>query len=565
MCSLLVAEAFKLLQQRVAPAAFHNSAQRTAPSRCHPDTRIAVMQKIYDWIAQSKDRVEWLLWLNGAAGAGKSAIMQSLAERCVQAVKAIASFFFFKGDPTRNTMASLVSTLVYQLIQAIPQTSDDILLVIERNPLIFDQSLESQIEQLIVMPLCRLPESLQKLFIVFIDGLDECADQVHQSDLIAVIGNLSRDRNIPVVFLLSSRREPQIEAAFCPEPVSDLLCTLALDEVSASGDIRRFLNSKFKDIKTTHLRRHLLPPSWPSLSVVEEIVDKSSSQFIFASVVINYVASPHANPAAQLEVIRGIRVRTRSSKNPFAPLDALYQHIFSQVDGLDTVLDLIAYVLITQEYQIRHIQRIFLLETGEVEVLLANLSSVIECEHNTNGNIKFLHASLPDFLRDKSRSERYHIDIKEYRLKLLCMLLERLPPDSMVDPLSARARHQYQRLDAIITLLGHTKASDRLKHAFMNFNFTLYRASRDMVYLVIQILKYLKQLVSFIAIHDPGNNEFLKQDFNDQGRVQHHVLESVAARFAEQWSSLNDGVKEDLRRQRSDILKHIEGSYQNNY
>ncbi|KAF8171692.1 hypothetical protein BJ912DRAFT_820821, partial [Pholiota molesta] len=85
-------------------------------------------------------------------------------------------------------------------------------------------------------------------------------------------------------------------------------------------DIRRFLVDKFGEIKQNHRLKHYLPINWPPASSLEEIVDKSSGQFIFASVVINYLSSPRSNPARQLEVIRGIRLRDPSSQNPFAHL-----------------------------------------------------------------------------------------------------------------------------------------------------------------------------------------------------------------------------------------------------
>ncbi|KAF8177451.1 hypothetical protein BJ912DRAFT_834418, partial [Pholiota molesta] len=318
----------ELLQNRVASSAFHNSAQRVDPPRCHPDTRVVIMQAIYDWIMKSGYRDEYILWLNGAAGAGKSAIMQSIAERCVLAAIAVASYFFVRSDSTRNTMAPLATTLAYQLILAIPETADDILLTIERNPLIFEQSLEDQLRELIILPLLRLPPHLQRLFVVFIDGLDECNNRAHQSNLLKILGNISSRRNILVVFVIASRRESQIEAEFCHNQVADILTTIPLDNIQASDDIRRYLNAKFEEIKNTHLRRRSLAPNWPTSTVIEQIVEKSSGHFIYASVVIGYISLPDAHPALQLDIINGIRPRN-PSENPFANLDALYQYIFS--------------------------------------------------------------------------------------------------------------------------------------------------------------------------------------------------------------------------------------------
>lgn len=94
-----------MLQEHVAPAAFHNSKQRVDPPRCHERTREAILQELFDWIVGNIARDKWIAWLNGAAGAGKSAICQSTAEICIQRGKKVASFFFFRADDTRNTIS----------------------------------------------------------------------------------------------------------------------------------------------------------------------------------------------------------------------------------------------------------------------------------------------------------------------------------------------------------------------------------------------------------------------------------------------------------------------------
>ncbi|KAF9471589.1 hypothetical protein BDN70DRAFT_786573, partial [Pholiota conissans] len=268
--------------------ALHNSAQRVDPPRCHPETRIEILQSIFHWITHSENREHWLLWLNGAAGAGKSAIMQTIAERCVLAAIAIASFFFVRSDAGRNTMEHLVGTLAYQLISAIPDTADTILGTIENDPLIFQKSLESQLQQLIIQPLLNLPFTLCNPFVVFIDGLDECLDRTHQSNLIKVLDSICSNKNIPIIFLIASRREAQILSAFSADDIENLLEIVPLDECEASDDIRRFLNDKFAKIHQSHIHRKLLPSNWPPISMVSEIVDKSSGQFIFATVVMNF-------------------------------------------------------------------------------------------------------------------------------------------------------------------------------------------------------------------------------------------------------------------------------------
>jgi hypothetical protein len=461
------------------------------------------MEAIYYWIIKSGYRKEYLLWLNGAAGAGKSAIMQSIAERCVLAAIAVASFFFVRSDSTRNIMAPLVATLAYQLIQAIPETADDILLTIERNPLIFEQSLEDQLRELIIQPLLRLPPHLQRLFVVFIDGLDECNDRAHQSNLLKLLGNVSSGRNIPVVFVIASRREPQIEAEFSREEVPDILTIIPLDDIQASDDIRRYLNARFKEIKNTHLRRRSLAPDWPTSAVVEQIVEKSSGQFIYASVVIGYISLPHAHPAIQLDIINGIRPRN-FSESPFADLDALYQYIFSQVKQVDTVRNVLAWHFINSNLKIRTLESLFQLANGELEVLFADLTALVRCSADTPDDVmKILHASLPDFLLDKSRSGDYYINLDDGRTNLLSLFLER--PCPILDPHSSTLDLEHEsdlelgeswRLHAIRLLLEGAMASDRLQRACMNFNCIIYRAHMtdqcsDSICVILNCLKNL--------------------------------------------------------------------------
>jgi hypothetical protein len=503
--SVVISAGLELLQKRVAPSAFHNSAQRVDPPRCHPDTRVAIQKQIYDWIVLDfLVRQTWIMWMHGAAGAGKSAIMQSIAELCEQAHIPLASFFFSRTDASRNSMPSLIATLVYQLIQNIPQVQEEIFGIIENNPLIFYQSLKSQLEILIIRPLLRLQEQIKQIFIILIDGLDECTEHAHQSDLIKLLGTISRSRKIPVVFLVASRREPQIETAFIHKQIEHLVLILPLDNSDieqTSDDIRHFLNDKFQEITEMHLRRRLLPPNWPPASMVEKIVDKSSGQFIYASVVISYVSSPRGNPAHLLEIVNGIRLRDPSSQNPFAHLDALYQHIFSQVEHLDKVLDILAYLVIIKYPYISLIEEA--LGYGGLEVYLADLTAVIKYDPNTVEEISFLHASLPDFLRDKTRSEKYHIDIEEYIPKLLCMALNRAPPTlgpiSQADDLVNLKLRENHRLCAIRYFLatGGAKASDRLQRSFMTFSVKFYETNFEdyLVVRMIEILKYLKQLV----------------------------------------------------------------------
>ena len=149
----------ELLQAATAPGAFHNSLERFDPPKCHPHTREAVRKKILDWVTKKIDTNAFVLWLYGAAGAGKSAIAQTIAEVCHELKLLLASFFFSRSAPLRCISKHFFSSIAYQMVKAIPATRGFVESAIERDPLIFQQSLEDQYLALVFHPLLSLVET----------------------------------------------------------------------------------------------------------------------------------------------------------------------------------------------------------------------------------------------------------------------------------------------------------------------------------------------------------------------------------------------------------------------
>ncbi|KIK52275.1 hypothetical protein GYMLUDRAFT_109672, partial [Collybiopsis luxurians FD-317 M1] len=119
-----------------------------------------------------------ICWLYGPAGAGKSAIAQTLAEICVKKGLLIGSFFFWGTDPSRNNPSQLFTTIALQLATSIPALRSIIDSVVMKNPMVLTSSIEIQFEQLILQPCDTLNDigssSPSNTPILIIDGLDEC-------------------------------------------------------------------------------------------------------------------------------------------------------------------------------------------------------------------------------------------------------------------------------------------------------------------------------------------------------------------------------------------------------
>ena len=408
------------MQAATAPGAFHNSRERCDPPKCHPHTREAILQKIFDWAKGEIDVEIFILWLWGAAGAGKSAIAQSLAELCEEQNLLLGSFFFSRNAPYRGTSLHLFASLAYQIVRAIPEIGGLVGSAVERDPLIFHQSLETQYATLIAYPLRHFLEqnSTEQLLLprlIIIDGLDECNDGT-QRQILDVVLKVTRRFSLPLLFLVASRPEQDISSFFNMPHVREVSTRIALDtEYGSNGDIERFLRDKISVIRNTHPLRSTLPPSWPSEEDIHTLMRKSSGQFIYAATAVKYFSSPRHRPTQRLNVILGV-IRPGPSELPFAELDALYRHIVYSTDDFQlTVRILMTLTLIGGAFPVA-LDHLLSFEPGDSMLRLAELGALV-CMDDEEVEIwevrfffRILHASLGDFLADPTRSGALYVD-----------------------------------------------------------------------------------------------------------------------------------------------------------
>ncbi len=194
------------------PHAMHNSRKHFDPPKCHPGTREAILEHIMQWIFGSSDRDALILWLYGPAGAGKSAILQTIAEKCSALNIVLASFLFSRSDGTRNHPDSLIATIAYQIQSKIPQIAPILDTAIDRDPMIFDKTLDEQVYTLIVKPFQNLMQcghfSYPTPHLILIDGLDECNDERHQRTMLHAIAGLCVNTASHLSFLFLVGQKP---------------------------------------------------------------------------------------------------------------------------------------------------------------------------------------------------------------------------------------------------------------------------------------------------------------------------------------------------------------------
>ena len=248
-----------VLGQNSALGGIYNSLERQqldAP-KCHPNTRKAVIKRIIDWIREPIDSEVLILWLYGAAGAGKSAIAHTLAEICENRGWLVASFFFWKSAGERNNVNRFVATIAHQVALAIPASRELIGAAVDYSPFIFQQSVDVQLSKLVIEPLRQLFSGgivfdISPLVII-IDGLDECQGADIQSGLIKSLVAAFHNFPFRIRILIASRPEVYLRSTFNSSSVQPVLARLALsDEYSPEEDIYCFLKDSFDKIRREH-------------------------------------------------------------------------------------------------------------------------------------------------------------------------------------------------------------------------------------------------------------------------------------------------------------------------
>jgi len=433
------------LSQAISHGAMRDSADRDPP-RCHPGTREKATEDIIEWI-EEPNTSSTVLWVNGRAGVGKSALMQKIAD--LGLVYFGGCFFFRRGASGCNVKDHLFSTLAYQLAINVDGMLELVDRAVVRDFSLPNMSAAVQLSGLIIEPIRLLSVPLLPIIII-IDGLDECEDPKSQRDILTLIGQVTLDPDIAIRFIIASRPEYHICDMFKKEPLCSRTRRLVLDEGYDTGaDIERYLRENFEEI---YLRNRDIMPDvrspWPLAAHLRELVWRASGQFIYAATVVKFVNSD-ADFLTPEEKLNIILTHSPMQASAFLELDRLYMQILSLYPDIGVLVYTLGVVLVledtsTSTYPSEYVCSLAMIAviTGlgeaKLHLVLRALQSIIEVptapvfndagDNDPNGTniqwVKISHRSFHDFLTDEARSGPYFIDTELFVSRVLCRILE---------------------------------------------------------------------------------------------------------------------------------------------
>jgi hypothetical protein len=388
------------LQKFISEDAFYDSRARFPPPKCHPGTRVEVLRIIEDWIYDPNPS-QSIFWLNGPAGAGKSAIIQTIAEHHMDTQLA-ASFFFERGTWDRGVADRLFPTLVWQLAFSIPEIRPYLESMLRTERSIYAKSTHVQFDRFFVQVFENLlrdkPNLCLQRPLIIIDAVDECATEVDQKILLALIGVEMASQRIPLRFLISSRPEPHIWEVFNTDNMKSIARVLVLDETfGPNNDIRKYLEDEISRIFAQR------PP--PSVAdAINHIVSEASGQFIYASTVVKFIDGSDQDPGTQLNNI--ILSPRQSTSSPYPQLDQLYIQILSQQGHTRLLKGIFVLILAFGYTDLDLICRRLRINKEDLRLKLRKMHSLLNI---SDSGIRPFHLSFLDFLQEKKRAGKYYI------------------------------------------------------------------------------------------------------------------------------------------------------------
>ncbi|KAJ6499568.1 hypothetical protein C8R47DRAFT_1211858 [Mycena vitilis] len=412
--------------------ASYDAGEEFSTPRCHPETRTHMLKTLCDW-ALGDGAETAICWLHGPAGAGKSAIAQSLCRMLADKGRLGGTFFFKRGHASRGNASKLFRTISHQLSRCSEELKNAICGRIGNDRAIIDGSLSAQLQSLIIDPSRVSPTILT----IVIDGLDECEGDDFQQEILRSIGR-ALQYNAPLRFLIASRPEPNIEEVFREEP--SLQGHKNVNVEQAFHDVRVYLRDEFERIRGAHRSMVEVPNPWPANKDIENLVEKSSGYFIYAATVVKFVDDKDFYPLEQLELMMDLEKTGPwiDPSSPFAALDQLYTQILAAVPSrrqaeLPRILSAIAAKL---DLSTTNIAQLLELDPVHVDLTLRRLHSVIKVPEDGNTAITVHHASFLDYLASSARSDRFHFS-DTLRQSLACDILKAASdetPDGRIVP-----------------------------------------------------------------------------------------------------------------------------------
>ncbi|PVH67593.1 hypothetical protein DL98DRAFT_443228, partial [Cadophora sp. DSE1049] len=408
----------------IAKDALFNAYDRQDEPACLPNTRVDLLQEIYDW-ADGKDghNERCIFWLSGLAGTGKSTISRTIARRYSELKRLGASFFFSRGGGDVSHAGKFFTSLAVQLADAVPSLQTHICDAVRKRSDIANLSLLDQWRELVIRPLKLVKSdkpSSPSSYLLIIDALDECDNEGHVRTILQLLAEARSLTTVRLRVFLTSRPEVPIRHSIRAIPQAEHQDFVLHDIQPAiiNHDISLFLEHHLGTIR----QEWTLGSEWPGDNVLRQLVIHASGLFIWAATACRFIEDGEEFAEDRLdEILEGtgfegtpeqhldqiyITVLQNSIPTTFRPLEKVRLCIMQR-----RILGSI--VILFSPLPAASLAKVISMSGIRVTQTLERLQAILDVPKDVAGLLRLHHPSLRDFLLNKDRCGDYWVDEKE--------------------------------------------------------------------------------------------------------------------------------------------------------
>lgn len=354
-------------------------------SKCHPGTRLWIINCVSDWVRQSLSNTSRLHLITANAGMGKSVIASKLCCHFAEQGILAGCFFFQYNKVRRSNPVSVVHTLAYFLCYNVPPFRSEFAKHVSSltSKTIASCTAAELFTLLILEPIGKLTLSDVKVFVI--DALDECDCRCH-SEMVRLI--LREFTKLPkwLSVIITSRADENIRK------LKQIRPRIHLDPQDQQNlsDITHFLKSILAD---------RVDPS--SLhDAVGLLVKKSEGLFLYFHYSVQLLLEMQAITIPLLEELLPEGIDDYYSQN-FERLHAQLQHHYQPL--------LSALVAARSGVPTEIIPDLLNCSSQVCSELVRALSVIFPI---SNGIVQLFHASIRDWVTDPEEAEEHVVSVR---------------------------------------------------------------------------------------------------------------------------------------------------------
>ncbi|KAF2151008.1 hypothetical protein K461DRAFT_279783 [Myriangium duriaei CBS 260.36] len=386
-------------------------------------------EKTFEWIFGPEEQSEWsslpawlqgtekFYWISGKPGSGKSTLMRwllkhdetrRLADKSDPGRKVVilSHFFFLPGSANQNSILGLVKSLLYKVLEKIPDLTENLNALADRTPTWTLRSTLAALTNVLG------DEQNAHNFLLFIDGLDECNGAF--PDLLKVLNDLGTLKHTKII--VSSRPHMEFRNRFRQTP------TLRLQDLTRA-DIEQYVSQR---LERAFVDSRPSIPSHQLQDLIEESARRSDGVFLWVKFAMDSVCQGMCFDDPMEILLKRLNSLPTELEDMFAhmlsQIQPYYQEIVSnyfklRIQAVDQLLVLELVLcnatgllgqprleLKTESLKTLSSQcdlvakRISAISNGILE-LLPNTSLYLPNDHTASMQIQFVHRSAFDYMK----------------------------------------------------------------------------------------------------------------------------------------------------------------------